>query len=111
MVDERLDAVGVRLCVDERERRAPAAAKHHPLLDAQVHAQLLQVRHQLPRAVLLPGRNANSTYRSWAPIFQEGGGKPRTPKQLTLCRLEGANEIFAFFATFSINFKSNRAFR
>ncbi|MOA01380.1 hypothetical protein D3C78_1207880 [compost metagenome] len=39
------------LCVGQRQGRAPGAAEQHPLVDAQVLADALHVRHQIPGGV------------------------------------------------------------
>lgn len=51
--DQRMDPLGMGLRVGQRQGRAPGTAEQHPLLDTQVLAQALHVRHQLPGAVLL----------------------------------------------------------
>ena len=47
-----LTRCGMRLRVGEAERRAPRAAEHQPALDAEVLAQLLHVRDQMPGRVV-----------------------------------------------------------
>ena len=49
---ERLAAIRVRLGVGQRKRAAPAPAEHDPPVDAEVLAQLLDVRHEIPGRVL-----------------------------------------------------------
>ena len=49
---ERLAALGVRLGVGQRKGAAPAPAEHHPPVDAEVLAQLLDVPHEVPGRVL-----------------------------------------------------------
>ena len=46
-------ALGMRLGVSERERRAPGAAEHLPALDAEMLAQPLHVVDEMPGGVLL----------------------------------------------------------
>src|SRR5262245_11932501 len=40
------------LGIGERQRASPAAAEHHPAVDPEMHAQLLDVLDQIPRSVL-----------------------------------------------------------
>jgi len=41
--DERLDAIGMRLSICQRQRRAPRSSKDDPLVDLEVLSQLLDV--------------------------------------------------------------------
>ena len=49
---ERLAAIRVRFGVGQRQGAAPAAAEHDPPIDAEVLAQLLDVRDEIPGRVL-----------------------------------------------------------
>lgn len=51
--DQSEAAVGVRLRVGERQRRAPRSPKDDPLVDAEVLPQLLDVLDEVPGRVLL----------------------------------------------------------
>ncbi|MNN12720.1 hypothetical protein D3C81_1257220 [compost metagenome] len=46
-----MDPLGMGLRVGQRQGRAPGAAEQHPLVDAQVLADALHVRHQIPGGV------------------------------------------------------------
>src|SRR5262249_42935575 len=46
-------AFGMSLRVRKRKRRTPRAAKHHPLVDAEMFAQSLGVSDEIPSGVVL----------------------------------------------------------
>ena len=47
------DALGMRLRIGQRQRRAPGAADHHPALEAEFLADHLHVRDQMRQRVVL----------------------------------------------------------
>ncbi len=47
------DAVGMRLRIGQRQRRAPGAADHHPALEAEFLADHFHVRDQMRQRVVL----------------------------------------------------------
>ncbi|MNI53477.1 hypothetical protein D3C73_1083120 [compost metagenome] len=50
--DQAVDALGMGLRVSQRQGRTPGTAEHHPLVDAQVQADPLQVCDQIPGGVV-----------------------------------------------------------
>ena len=64
--DEFADALGMRLGIGERQRRAPGAAEHQPFVEAAHLAQPLDVGDEMPGGVGVQRGVAASTCRSRA---------------------------------------------
>ena len=82
------DAVGMRLRIGQRQRRAPGAADHHPALKAEFFADRLHVRDQMRQRVVFAA--ALWAAAAGAALVEQHGMKALGIEQPAMIRLAAA---------------------